>query len=256
MPAKKTVQKPVTKKKTVAREPKKPVTKTAKAEKPVRKTAEQSLTVPVVGIDGVKKGTVTLPASIFSVQVSDKLIAQSVRVYQANQRQGGAKVKTRGDVAGSRRKIWRQKGTGRARHGDRYAPIFVGGGIAHGPSPRDFSLTMNRKMKRKALAAVLTRMHKEGNVVVVDGLDTLSGKTSDMVRMLKALSCDMKHTSLTGRVCVATPSKLDVVYLSGRNVKNLTVREAQRLTTYELLLQSKLVLAKEAINVMEKSFTS
>ncbi|OGK53587.1 50S ribosomal protein L4 [Candidatus Roizmanbacteria bacterium RIFCSPLOWO2_01_FULL_45_11] len=214
------------------------------------------MTVPVVGIDGTQKGTISLPASIFSVTASEQLIAQSVRVYQANQRQGGAKVKTRGDVAGSRRKIWRQKGTGRARHGDRYAPIFVGGGIAHGPVPRDFSLSMSKKMRRKALSAVLTKLYNQGNIVVVDGLEKLTGKTADTVTMLKALSCDMKRSALTRRVCIATPAKVDVVYRSGRNVSNLTVREAQRLTTYELLLQSKLVLAKDAIAVLEALLTS
>jgi|SRR3989344_3872817 len=236
-----------------------PVTTTSRSrsKKPVaRKPEQSSLTVPVVGIDGTQKGTISLPASIFSVTVSEQLIAQSVRVYQANQRQGGAKVKTRGDVAGSRRKIWRQKGTGRARHGDRYAPIFVGGGIAHGPVPRDFSLSMSKKMRRKALSAVLTKLYNQGNIVVVDGLEKLTGKTADTVTMLKALSCDMKRSALTRRVCIATPAKVDVVYRSGRNVSNLTVREAQRLTTYELLLQSKLVLAKDAIAVLEALLTS
>ena len=236
-----------------------PVTTTSRSrsKKPVaRKPEQSSLTVPVVGIDGTQKGTISLPASIFSVTASEQLIAQSVRVYQANQRQGGAKVKTRGDVAGSRRKIWRQKGTGRARHGDRYAPIFVGGGIAHGPVPRDFSLSMSKKMRRKALSAVLTKLYNQGNIVVVDGLEKLTGKTADTVTMLKALSCDMKRSALTRRVCIATPAKVDVVYRSGRNVSNLTVREAQRLTTYELLLQSKLVLAKDAIAVLEALLTS
>ena len=236
-----------------------PVTTTSRSrsKKPVaRKPEQSSLTVPVVGIDGTQKGTISLPASIFSVTASEQLIAQSVRVYQANQRQGGAKVKTRGDVAGSRRKIWRPKGNGRARHRDRYARIFVGVGIAHGPVPRDFSLSMSKKMRRKALSAVLTKLYNQGNIVVVDGLEKLTGKTADTVTMLKALSCDMKRSALTRRVCIATPAKVDVVYRSGRNVSNLTVREAQRLTTYELLLQSKLVLAKDAIAVLEALLTS
>src|SRR3989338_4775942 len=110
----------------------KPAKKTVKKVKTATKS-DLSLTVPVLDVSGKKTGTVTLPKEIFAVTVSPKLIAQAARVYSANQRQSSAKTKTRGEVTGSRRKVWRQKGTGRARHGDRYAPIFVGGGIAHGP---------------------------------------------------------------------------------------------------------------------------
>src|SRR5207248_616028 len=95
-------------------------------------------------------GKVSLPKEIFAETVNKKLLAQAVRVYLANKRQGNASTKTRGEVEGSTRKIYRQKGTGNARHGSIRAPIFVKGGIVHGPRPRDFSLGLSKKMRRKA----------------------------------------------------------------------------------------------------------
>src|SRR3989338_2201054 len=230
-----------------------PVTTTSRSrsKKPVaRKPEQSSLTVPVVGIDVTQKGTISLPASIFSVTASEQLIAQSVRVYQANQRQGGAKVKTRGDVAGSRRKIWRQKGTGRARHGDRYAPIFVGGGIAHGPVPRDFSLSMSKKMRRKALSAVLTNFLHEDKIIVIDGLDTLKPKTLTLMGTLAKIGWPVRHKKVSHSVLIATPSKSESVVRSGRNIQGLSIREANLLTLTELLKQNQLVLMKDAVAVI------
>src|SRR6185437_7247197 len=114
------------------------------------------VSVDVVGIDGKVTGKIALPGEIFGEKLNKALLAQAVRVYLANQRQGNASTKTRGEVDGSTRKIYRQKGTGRARHGSVRAPIFVHGGIAHGPKPRDFSLTMPQKMKQKALFSALS----------------------------------------------------------------------------------------------------
>jgi len=114
-----------------------------------KRTKKDGLSAPVVSIDGKKKGTVSVSEAMFNTHAADQLVAQAVRVYQANQRQGGAKTKTRGEVTGSGRKIWRQKGTGRARHGHRYAPIFVGGGVSHGPRTRDFSRRLSKAMRKR-----------------------------------------------------------------------------------------------------------
>ena len=114
----------------------------------VEKVSEKAtVSVNVVGIDGKISGKIALPGEIFGEKVNKALLAQAVRVYLANQRQGNASTKTRGEVEGSTRKIYRQKGTGRARHGSVRAPIFVKGGIVFGPKPRDFSLDMPKKKK-------------------------------------------------------------------------------------------------------------
>src|SRR3989344_7204583 len=115
-----------------------------------------SLTVPVYEISGKEKGSLSLPKEAFSVDVNKALLAQAVRVYQSNQRQGTASTKTRGEVVGSTRKIYRQKGTGRARHGDIKAPIFVGGGVAHGPKSANYRKSISQKMRRIALLGALS----------------------------------------------------------------------------------------------------
>ena len=118
--------------------------------KKVKKTVKAGLTIPVYGLDGKEKGAAELPKEIFTVEASPKLLAQYVRVYLVNRRQGTASTKTRGEVSGSTRKIYKQKGTGKARHGDIKAPIFTGGGVVGGPKPQDYSLKLNKKQTKKA----------------------------------------------------------------------------------------------------------
>jgi large subunit ribosomal protein L4 len=121
-----------------------------------------SLKITVVGVDGASMGNMTLPEAVFGAKPNKALIAQAVRVYLANQRQGNASTKTRGEVIGTTKKIYRQKGTGRARHGAAKAPIFVGGGIAHGPHPHDFSMDFPKKMKQKHSSLLyLRRLRQE-----------------------------------------------------------------------------------------------
>src|SRR3989344_5158891 len=147
-----------------------------------------SLTVPVYEISGKEKGSLSLPKEAFSVDVNKALLAQAVRVYQSNQRQGTASTKTRGEVVGSTRKIYRQKGTGRARHGDIKAPIFVGGGIVGGPKPKDFSLKINKKQKTKAFFSALTLKLKENNIMgIVDEALKIKPKTKIVADFLEAL---------------------------------------------------------------------
>ena len=163
--------------KTVVKKEIKPVAKTVKS--PVSK-----LTVSVYGMDGKSSGTVTLPKEIFGEVVNKKLLAQAVRVYMANKRQGNASTKTRGEVEGSTRKIYRQKGTGNARHGSIRAPIFVKGGIVHGPKPRDFGLDLSKKMRRKALFSALSAKLQDGDVKVVSGFEKMTPKTKQFVSVL------------------------------------------------------------------------
>ena len=135
--------------------------------------------------EGTKSGEIDVPSEIFDVTASDKLLAQYVRVYLANQRQGTNKVKTRSEVKGSTRKIYRQKGTGRARHGAKTAPIFVGGGVAHGPRLRSFKLKLNKKQRRKALYYSLTLMKKSGDIIRVSlTLSRLEDRTGNIIGLV------------------------------------------------------------------------
>src|SRR3989344_4209607 len=143
-----------------------------------------SLTVPVYEISGKEKGSLSLPKEAFSVDVNKALLAQAVRVYQSNQRQGTASTKTRGEVVGSTRKIYRQKGTGRARHGDIKAPICVHGGVAHGPRVTDFHAHMSQKMRRKALFVALSDKLQTEKIKVVNSFDGVTPKTQNMIEIL------------------------------------------------------------------------
>ena len=210
--------------------------------------------VDVFDIKGKLTGKISLPEEIFAVEVNKKLIAQAIRVYLANQRQGTASTKTRGEVRGSRRKIWRQKGTGRARHGDKYAPIFVGGGIAHGPKPKSFSLKMPKKMKRKALFGVLTSKLKEKQLLVVSGLEKIKSKTKEISKIMENLKVKMKNGKLKSKVLLVIPKKTENVILAGKNLENLVLCQADLLNPYQVLNAEKLVLMKEAIRVLKKTF--
>ena len=146
--------------------------------------------VPVLNMQGEKIETIDLPASIFEANVNVGLMHQAYVRQQANARAGTHKTKSRGEIRCSTRKIYRQKGTGRARHGARSAPIFVGGGVAHGPRPRDYSLKMPRKMRQAALRSALTAKAQDGDLVVVDMLALERPKTRRMVEILSRLAGD------------------------------------------------------------------
>src|SRR5882724_11511103 len=145
----------------------------------VSKSDKKTLALDVYGLDGKVAEKVTVPAAIFGEKVNKTLLAQAVRVYLANKRQGNASTKTRGEVDGSTRKIYRQKGTGKARHGSVRAPIFVHGGVVFGPKPRDFSLSLPKKMKRKALFSALSAKLQGKELIVVSSLETITPKTKN-----------------------------------------------------------------------------
>lgn len=207
------------------------------------------LVANVLGIDGKTSGKMTLPKELFAEKVNKQLMAQAVRVYLTNQRQGGANTKTRGEVEGSTRKIYRQKGTGRARHGSIRAHIFVGGGVAFGPVTHDFSLTMPVKMKRKALASALTSQYKEGNIVIIEGLESMTAKTKEMAKTLSLVS------DLTSTLLVLSDKPALVARAAG-NIEGVTLQPAQNVTTYDILSHKKIVFMKEAIAVIEKIVTT
>src|SRR3989344_6756187 len=155
-------------------------TKTVKKNNP--KKSGEGLTIPVYNLEGKEVKTLDVPKEIFSVKPNPKLLAQYVRVYLTNNRQGTASTKTRGEVRGSTRKIYRQKGTGRARHGAITAPIFVGGGVVFGPKPRDYSRKLPQKMKKAALFSALTAKRIDNAVKVIGNLDTIVPKTKEMAK--------------------------------------------------------------------------
>jgi large subunit ribosomal protein L4 len=260
-PAAKTVKKEASKKispvaKTTAA--KKPVVnETVKAEvvvsKPKKATEKTyaSVSIDVIGVDGKVTGKLSLPGEMFGEKVNKALIAQAVRVYLANQRQGNASTKTRGEVDGSTAKIYRQKGTGRARHGSKRAPIFVKGGIVFGPKPRDFSLSFPQKMKRKALFSALSAKVKDKEVMVIDGLGSIKPKTKVFIEMLEKLGVAEKKQKL---LFVTAGKDVSLVLRAGRNIQGVNFLPSRQLNTYEVLAAKRLVVMKDAIDEMKEHF--
>jgi len=206
-------------------------------------------------LSGTKSGQIELPKEIFGAKINEPLMAQAVRVYLANQRKARPKVKTRGEVAGSRRKIWRQKGTGRARHGDRYAPIFVGGGRAHGPKGEEKQLLkLSKKMKRRALFSALTSKFKKGEILVVKGLNQIEPKTKKMAAVLAKLVKKNKAKAANGKLTLILPEKVENVLRAARNLEGVNLTQVKLLNTYQVLNGGRLIFMKESLPVLKETF--
>jgi large subunit ribosomal protein L4 len=204
-------------------------------------------------LSGRKSGQISLPKEIFEAKINRPLMAQAVKVYLSNQRKAGAKTKTRGEVKGSRRKIWRQKGTGRARHGDRYAPIFVGGGRAHGPTGKEnFKLKMSKKMKRQALFSALTSKFKEKEIIAIKGLAKVEPKTKTMAGVLAKLPLGEKKRKV--KVLLVLPEVLENVIRASRNLTDVEVIQAYQLNPYQVLNHQQIVLMEESVKKLRETF--
>ncbi len=203
----------------------------AKTAKPVEKTAHS------VSAD--------LPKALFGAKVNDALLAQAVRVHLANQREGSAKTKTRGEVEGSSRKIYRQKGTGRARHGSIRASIFVGGGRVFGPVPRDHSLKLTKNMKREAIISALSAKAKD--TIVLPGLEAVEPKTKHVVTALRSA-----HVS--GSTLLVVSKDASNLMRAARNIGNVTLIKSTDLNPYAVLTHKTIVFTKESIQESEKHF--
>lgn len=218
-----------------------------KRKKSVRKKiVKKGLVAPVYDIEGKEAGNIDLPKEMFSVTASKILLAQYVRVYLANQRQGTQSTKTRGEVSGSTRKIYRQKGTGRARHGDIKAPIFIGGGIAHGPKPRDLSLKINKKQRQKALFYSLSEKLNKGEIIFVEDLLKIKPKTKQFVKFLVNLKLDKQKRIL---LIYRKESSKNLI-LAARNLRNVDFCEVESINAYQILKSRKIIFAKEALPVL------
>jgi len=206
-----------------------------------KKNVSLKLSFPVITPEGEKAGVITLPKELFGVSFNAQLVAQAVRIYQMNQREGSAATKTRGMVEGSTRKIYRQKGTGRARHGGIRAPIFVGGGITFGPQPRDIHKTMPKQMKKKALACALSHTVENNTLKVVDGLLDLPVKTKSFAEMLKKIQVDKRILFIYGK---ETGSIVRAI----RNIRNVSVFPFDSFSVFDVMTHAYTVFTKDALS--------
>lgn len=207
---------------------------------------QTNLSIPVYSITGAASGSLTLPKEVFGQEVNKGLLAQAVRVYTANQKNYTASTKTRGQVQGSTVKIYRQKGTGRARHGANTAPIFVGGGITFGPKPRKVVLDLPKKMKRAALISALSDKANEKLAIAVDNVEKLTGKTKQVTQFLQKVMDKNTKSAL-----IVTASAEKNLQQAVRNIPNVTVLSANLINIYEVLRHQTLILTKDAVSKLE-----
>jgi len=198
--------------------------------------------VDVINAEGTKTGSVELPESVFDVQANIPLMHQVVVAQLAAARQGTHKTKTRGEVAGGGKKPYKQKGTGRARQGSIRAPQFAGGGVVHGPVPRDYSQRTPKKMKAAALRGALSDRARDGRVHVVEAF--LAGETPST----KAAVATLRKVTESRKVLVVLSSTDELNWVSLRNETTVHLIEAGQLNTYDVLVADEVVFTKEALD--------
>lgn len=195
---------------------------------------------------GEPAGEMDLPEGVFGIRPHPAVVHQAVVAQHANARQGTASTKTRGEVEGSTRKIWRQKGTGRARHGDIRAPIFVGGGVVFGPKPRDYSHRLPRAMRTLALRSVLSDAAQTGRLVVVDGFGVQEGRTREVAAFLQKLGV------VSQRVVLVVGSQGRLVERAARNLPRVTVLTPNTLNVADLLWADRILVSRDALTAVEE----
>ncbi|MGD9547441.1 MAG: 50S ribosomal protein L4 [Candidatus Krumholzibacteriia bacterium] len=201
---------------------------------------------------GDQKGTVDLPASLFEQPVNRQALYEAVRNFLANRRQGTHDTQTRAEVSATSAKMYRQKGTGRARAGSVASPVRVGGGVAFGPHPRDYSYVLPRKIKRVALKSALSDRANHDRVAVVEALTVDAPRTRPMAALLKAMGLTGRHTL----VVLPAGGAGDNLYKSFRNLNGVRVLRADELNAYTILWADNLVFTADALEGAEEVFGS
>ena len=198
--------------------------------------------IPVYSKEGEKIDNLQLDDKKFGGPIRKKLLRDAVIMYEANKRQGTASTKTKGEVAGGGRKPWTQKHTGRARAGSIRSPLWKGGGVSHGPKPRDYSFAIPKKARKLALYTALSAKARDNELVVIDDLNFDIPKTRQMVGILKALNID------NSSCLIVIPKANENVWKSARNIPSVKVMTSAELNAYEVLRPKKVLLTKEALS--------
>ncbi|WP_027365231.1 50S ribosomal protein L4 [Desulfotruncus alcoholivorax] len=203
--------------------------------------------VAIYNINGDQVGEMDLKDEVFGMPVHQQALHDAVTMQLAGRRRGTHDTKTRAEVSGGGRKPWRQKGTGRARHGSIRSPIWRGGGIVFGPHPRDYSFRIPRKVRRLAMKSALSSKVSNGNIIVLDELTINAPKTKEMVKILQNLKVDKK-------ALVVTAEQAEAVFKSARNIPGVKPLSVLGLNVYDLLAHNTLVITKDAVTKVEEVF--
>jgi large subunit ribosomal protein L4 len=202
-------------------------------------------TIEVKNLKNERIGELELREEVFGVPLNEALIHDAVKNHLANQRQGTVKTKTRGNTSGSGKKLWRQKGTGRARIASLRSPLWKGGGNVHGPQPRDWTSELPRKMKRGALKSALSERLREGNLIVIEDFNLDNHKTKTFIAIAELFGWGEKT------LIVETEPKTNLI-LSSRNVPGIKIASGVNVNIYDVLYNEKIVFTKDAINALQE----
>lgn len=205
------------------------------------------LTVNVLDMTGKNVGTRELNETVFGIEPNQVVMHAAVVNYLANQRQGTSSTKTRTEVNGGGRKPWRQKGTGHARQGSIRAPQWTHGGVVFGPKPRDYSYSLNKKVKRLALKSALSAKVASGDLIVVDSIKLDSYKTKEVIKMLSAIGAE-------GKALIVLPESDNVVVKSAANIPGVKTAQVNTLNVYDILNAGKFVVASDAVAKIEEVY--
>lgn len=210
--------------------------------------------VDIYNQEGEKKGKIKLNEKIFGLKMNPSLLYEAVRYYQINSRQNTAKTKDRSEVSGGGRKPWRQKGTGRARHGSIRSPLWRGGGVTFGPNPeKKYEIKMNKKAKRKAIFGVLSEKLKDKEILFLDKIKIEKPKTKEGIKLLDNLSKIIKD--IKEKKCIFILKKKDDNFLKAiSNIKKVFTIPSNSLNPYFLLKAKYLIIEKGALEVIEENY--
>ena len=203
--------------------------------------------VSIFDMTGKKVGTQELAESVFGIEPNMSVMHLMVVNYIANQRQGTQSTLTRSEVSGGGKKPWRQKGTGRARQGSTRSPQWYHGGIAHGPKPRSYSFTVNKKVRRLAMKSALSAKVADEEMIVLDKLELAEIKTKEVAKVLSSLETGKK-------VLIVLPEKNDVVYRSARNIAGVKTTLVSTLNVYDILNCDTIIVLKDAVAKIEEVY--
>jgi len=200
----------------------------------------------VVNIKGAEVGSVELDDSVYGVKIQADLVHQTVRWQRAKARSGTHATLTKGMMKGGNRKPFKQKGSGRARAGSNTSPLWVGGGVSHGPQPRDYEFRLSKRSRKQALASVLTDKVQKSTLIILDELTLKEGKTKELLAILKNLGVDAKKLS------IVLPIREEKVWRGSGNLKSVIALPVSGVNVYDLLKRPFLLSTKEGVRALEK----
>ncbi len=204
-------------------------------------------TVPVLNVSGEKVSEIELKDSVFGIEINTHVMHAVVKNYLANQRQGTQAAKTRSEVRGGGRKPWRQKGTGRARHGSSRSPIWVGGGVIFAPKPRDYSYKLPKKVRRLAMKSALSSKVQDEQIIVLENLQMERPKTKEMTNILKNLKVD-------GKALIVMEQVDQSVIRSARNIQGVETALVNTLNVYDILKYDHFIITRNAVEKVEEVY--